>query len=167
MSRTLAPRETVVYLLETYPDVLLSERDGVAGATRESRELHLSKMFHEGSYAELERTLKWMRNQGWQKAVDGVALHKLHWHVMEWYIRSERVRREIPKTAKKNGKVVVLRDKDGKPVTTPMMVYRRHPDVRQARVELGVTWLVEHWDEANPEGRRPQLPRELWEVMAA
>jgi hypothetical protein len=164
---SITPRETVVYLLETYQDVLLSERDGGAGSTRESRQLELSKMYHDGSYRELEAVLKWMRNQGYQQAYQGHALHKLHWHVMEWYLRAEKVRRNIPKTLKKGGKVVQLRDKDGYPVTTPKVIYRRHKDVREEKVHLGVSWMLENWDRVNPNGRRPQLPKDLYEVLAA
>jgi hypothetical protein len=163
----LTQRETVVALLETWNDVILDgATDGIT-TRASSRALELSKLYHGGSYKELECVLKWMRNQGYQKAVEGHALHVLHWHVMEWYIRAEKVRREVPKTVKKGGKVTTLRDKEGRPVTIPRVVYRRHKDVREVKVDLGVTWLLEHWDEANPHGRRPQLPKELYEVMAA
>jgi hypothetical protein len=165
----LTQRETVVALLETYRDVLLPDLPAVGSITlrADSRLLQLNKLYHDGSYAELERVLKWMRNQGYQQAYEGVALHKLHWHVMEWYIRAEKVRRNVPRTMKKSGKVVQLRDVEGRLVTTPKIVYRRHKDAREKKVDLGVDWMLLSWDKVNPKGRRPQLPRDLLEVLAA
>lgn len=163
----LTPRDTVIALLETYSDVLLDGTgDGITTRST-SRLLRMSDHYRDGSYQELEAVLKWMRNQGYQQSYQGHALHKLHWQVMEYYLRAEKVRRNIPKTVKKGGKVVQLRDKDGYPVTTPKMVYRRHKDVREEKAHLGVSWMLENWDVANPKGRRPQLPKDLYEVLAA
>lgn len=94
---------------------------------------------------EFERLLGVMHNQAKQKSFRGVGLGRLRWHLLEWHLKAERVIRREPVTAKKNGKVVVLRDADGLMVVRPVIGFRRHRDAREERARDAVAWMAENW----------------------
>lgn len=148
-------RQTVIELLKTLTEV--REPLGPAGsesrAGHDSRLLLMTPEYTEGTYAELERCLKLMREKEpvW------------HWHVSERYIRS---------VSKPEDVIVSERRKSGKRVKVKQrqVVERWHAKVDVCRVcrgsacckvQRGVSWILAH------HRGKPRLPKEIERLVAA
>jgi hypothetical protein len=137
--------------------------------------------WHSGSYAELERALKEMRSQGKQKAIEGVPLLTLWWHVSRRYLMSER--KTVEKLGKRNVETMIYwpRCICGHPFSNSQVArehirtihgvshsleriypsdYQRALKESRGRCEecerLGVQWLAE-WFKSR--GIKPRLPK--------
>lgn len=103
---------------------------------------------------EFERLLCLMRNQAKQQSFNGHSLGTLRWHIVEYHLKAQRVVRQQPILARKNGKMVALRTIDGKPATRPVLAYIRDPQVREQKARDGIAWMAQHWGLAT----EPMLP---------
>jgi hypothetical protein len=152
-------RGTLSALLDTYQDALDAvQRNGdIRGGGNESVVLLMSNLWHEGSYAELERGLKDMRANS----------PVLYWNVAETYTRAPtKLTTGCPVC--KQETTQRHRHKDGATFkkVAPQRISIRvvSKAVRPVLVQDGITWL-ERWFEAR--GVTPFLPRELYESVAA
>jgi len=155
----LTRRQRIVRLLSTYRDVV-APRTSDLGVSAEhgDRILLMPPAYHEGSYRELERCLLRLR----------VRFPRLDWQVRARYFESEQKTRAL---ARRSGGWVGLGENErivGTPVQTlygkgnyRAFVESWDPHVDPVRVARGVD-LIEKWWRGDP-----QLPREIWEAIAA
>lgn len=153
--RELSRRERVIELLRTLADAREPLQSGNGKSSAESHSFSYPKVYLEGSYRELEATLRRLRAERPGQ----------YWHVCERYLRCER-------------KVIEAKVKKGKPTlpqhcelagglasigasTARVSVFRWDERVRMEKVRAGVEFLVEHFPV------EPQLPLDFLAVAAA
>lgn len=157
MTRTR--REALVYLLETLeeaacPDHCANER----GARSFETEHRMSRMYHEGSYRQLEDALDWLKRQhaAIQLGSERVTGRLLWYHVIGFYRAAYTIRFGCPvclEIAPPEGLLHRHRDERGitsKVVSQPIRIYQREPWVRTALADAGVDRLL---------GRMPEYIR--------
>ena len=156
---TLTRRQALVHLLETLDDALGSDQCGNArSAGGGSPEHRMSRMYHEGSYRQLEDALDWLKRQhaACRVGAERVTGRLLWYHVVAYYGAPYTIRYGCPvchEIAPPEG--LLHRHRNGyghitKVVSTPIRVYRRDPWVREDLVDAGVELLL---------GRMPEYIR--------
>lgn len=154
--RALSAQEIVVELLSTYRDVAGAGERGEGSDRADDRLLLMSPLYHEGTYAELERCLHVLRCR--ERA--------LHWHVAERYLRStRRVTLGCPGCGRPTPEGAQHSHHDGLRTRRfergRIVELRWHPHVDLRKVDAGVDWLVrEHRG-------TPYLPREIFLLVAS
>jgi hypothetical protein len=156
--RPLTRRDTLIELIRSLEDVLLDE-NGSPGDRRDSRILKHHPLYHQGSYAELERTLRLCRDR---QPVS-------YWHLAERYIRCRRRhldvkvvngRYQLPSytaaqydnSGRFKGKTLTVKD---------VQVETWNPAVRLGKVDRALDFLSHQFRGA------PTLPREILDAVAA
>lgn len=161
--RELTRLELTEQLLYTYQDALCTWRDvddGTRGFT-DSRLLLMSKWWHEGSYAELEATLREMRRRGFDaETYRDTPLRRLYWQVNAWYFAPIKITQVPIRVTLKGGKRVTLVNEQGETQTRPERTYQRSRQCSQQLARLGAEWI-------GTTIPRLQLPAELFEQIAA
>ncbi len=159
--RHLSQRETIIELARTLNNA--RDADGLTdepSGDRSDRLLLNAYIYHQGSYAELERCLYRLRD--WHQ--------ECYWHFTERYLASER-RQTLgcPECGQATEAGVQhmhrVNRKLRKVERGPIIEERWHSDVDLARVDRALDFLVIDW--ARHEARPPQLPVELFQVLAA
>jgi hypothetical protein len=161
------PRDVqiVIRLLETLDDVRLgstAEESGTPG--EKGARIHvLDPLYHAGTYRELEACLLELRKQG-ERAGDG---RSLYFHVREWWVDAVGRQVWLPKLVRnQKGLLVPLRNADGEPFRTPVVLWTRHPKADHQHAVEGATWIARvGWPTCGKRSRRfrrePMLPKDL------
>ena len=150
-------------MLRTYSDVCGAGEKGAGSDASDDRLFEMSRLWREGTYAELHRCLLLMREARPDPDPRG---RSLYWHVSERYLRVQRrVALGCPGCGQATRDGVRHEHRDG----TKNRRYDRGPIVQEVwrpgvnleRVDLGVDWLVR--THRGP----PYLPAELYSLVAA
>jgi len=157
----LSQRETIIELTRTLSEA--RDADGLTGepsGDRSDRLLLLSHIYHQGSYAELERCLCRLRD--WHQGC--------YWHFTQRYAAIERRQTLGCPECGRATEVGVqhihrVNRKSRKVARGPIIEERWHPGVDMTRVDRALDFLEADWK--RHEVRPPQLPVELFQVLAA
>lgn len=162
----------MVALLDTYNDARETLQAGAKGEGGGGY-LQMPNLWHQGSYADLERTLLVMRALGQKGSImeygtgQRMSLRIAYWHVDQWWISAERrVARACPwcvenKPAGYRGKFYNLPhthpNKKGKtveiePTKAPIRDIIRHRDANETKAHAGAQWIADRMPGS------PQLP---------
>lgn len=156
--------ETVVALLDTYHDAQETLQAGANMGDGDGGYLTMPNLWHQGSYAELERVLRTMRSLAKQKVVrytdngaeKTMPLGTAYWHAREWWIDSTcRIALACPNCPPADRKRFerLPHKHKGKP-NKPILVrdLARHPDAREVKAMAGAQWIADQMRGS------PQLP---------
>jgi hypothetical protein len=145
-------REALVHLLQTLDDALGADQNPPSrSAGGGSPEHRMSRMYHEGSYRQLEAALAWLKEQPCRYPVGASMLNgRMLWHhVVSWYQAPYMIRYGCPvcmEIAPPEGLIHRHRDGHGhtiKVVSQPIRVYRRASWVREDFASAGVDALLD------------------------